>query len=171
MKILIQILIAIFLLLLITALGFHLYENFISKEPTNNEKNSGIIDQTLNYSNYTKAAKFSSVIATLTLLKQQITVFHAQNGDWPENLPAIGLNEDELIGEKYIDSILIQSGSIYANIESEFIKGATVRFAPSESMGGATIKWFCETNIELRQVNYCSINNELKYPMKVKIDQ
>jgi len=171
MKIIIQVLIVILLLLLITALGLHLYKNILHREPATSEKYNGIIGQTLNYSNFTKAAKFSSVIATLNLLKQQVVVFQAQNGDWPESLTDIDLSQDDLAGEKYIDSILIQKGSIYANIESEFKKNATVRFAPSEGMGGATIKWLCETNTELRQVNYCSFNNELRYPMKTETAQ
>lgn len=167
---LIQALIAILLLMLITILGLHLFENFKGEDPISSDESissnevDGVIDQTLNYGSYSKAAKFSSVIATLTLLKQQVAMFYAQSGNWPESLVDIGLSENELTSEKYIDSILIQEGAIYANIASEFDSGATVRLMPSEGMGGATIKWLCETNLVLKQVNYCRFNSDLVYP-------
>lgn len=165
MKTLIQILIAIFLLLLITVLGLYLYENFVQKQPDKTSETTGVIDQTLNYANYTRASKFTAIISTLSLLKPQVSMAYMENGRWPEQLEDIGLSEADLVDEKYIDRIVLKDGKIYADASAEFGQGATVILRPKESMGGATIKWICQTNIALNQVNYCSYDRNLVYPL------
>lgn len=164
MKTVNQVLIAILLFLLITVLGLHLYENYTHRSIGSSSANNGIINQTLNYGSYARAAKFASVLSTLNLLKQQVELTYSQRGIWPDSLADIGLAGDALRDEQLIDDILIQEGTVYANIESEFVSGATVRLVPKESLGGLTIQWVCETNIELKQVDYCSFVSDIEYP-------
>ena len=162
---LIQLLIAVFLLLLITVLGLYLYENFIQKQPEKTSETTGIIDQTLNYANYTRASKFTAIISTMSLLKPQVTMAYMEKGQWPARLDDIGLKDDDLLGEKFIDRIVLKDGVIFADIASEFGQDATVSLRPKESMGGATIKWICQTNVELKQVNYCTYDRYLEFPL------
>lgn len=161
----IQILVAIFLLLLITILGLYLYENFIQRQAGRSSETSGIIDQTLNYANYTKASKFSAVVATLSILKPEVSMFYMESGRWPERLVDLGYNPDDLMEERYIDKIAMQDGEIFADITSDFGQGAVVSLKPRESMGGASINWLCQTNVDLKQVKFCTYDRYLEYPL------
>lgn len=173
---LIQVLVAIALLLLIAILGLHLFEAFDLRKPPTAQvipqgeshtvtADQGIIDQTLNLGSYTKAAKFSAALSTLTVLKPSVSMFYAQTGAWPNSLMDLGMTQQEVTGQQYIDKITLQGNALYASLASLFTPQATIKLSWQENMDGLSIKWVCETNIKLKpgHIN-CLFSPDITYP-------
>lgn len=107
-----------------------------------------MVNQSIHRSYFIKAS-MANVMANLTPIKMQISMYYQMNGKFPKegkeiNLSSFDLNEHEQITSTY----LTEAGGIAANLTSEFGDNKFLVLQPHTSKNGAFIKWGCFTNID-----------------------
>ncbi len=79
-----------------------------------------------------------------------VVEYYSLQGEWPENVNAIGLDSHSLSSEFYIDAVEIDvDDTIIISVNEErFSKSGVILLKPKQSMGGLNIDWTCLTDLD-----------------------
>lgn len=91
-------------------------------------------------------AKFSSILQSLTPLRQSITQYYMERGQWPDNMEALGF-EQQAMQSQQIDSVRIKkNGKIVAQLNANLGEHKMIILNPKPAMGATTVDWQCWSN-------------------------
>jgi|GEM_PF-5776880 len=106
---------------------------------------------TPDYSGYVQLAKLSNVLAMMTPIKIRVMQYYQMHGNWPDKLEAIGYDASEMTDGENIKSITLRSsGEIRAHLMPSFGNSKFIALKSRSVMGGSTIKWLCNTNLDAK---------------------
>ncbi len=116
-------------------------------------------------SEYEKVHKLGYIFSQLSDVKIRAMQAFEEHGSWPKSMDEIGFGEDEVRKAESIDEMTFYDGAIYVKVESVFGRNSTIKLIPIEGMNGTVIRWKCEINVNLRQVDYCVYSAQVEYPV------
>lgn len=91
-------------------------------------------------------AKFSSILQSLTPLRRSITQYYIERGQWPDNMEALGF-EQQAMQSQQIDSVRIKkNGKIVAQLNARLGEHKMIILNPKPAMGATSIDWQCWSN-------------------------
>ena len=91
-------------------------------------------------------AKFSSILQSLTPLRHSITQYYMERGQWPDNMEALGF-EQQAMQSQQIDSVRIKkNGKIVAQLNARLGEHKIIILNPKPAMGATSVDWQCWSN-------------------------
>ena len=110
-----------------------------------------------NYSGYMLVAKFSQVFSLITPIRLRMMERYSNYGKWPTELEQIRMSEDDTSDGQYIDNLRLGSnGEIIVALNKEFGNNKILKLYPKSVLGGTNIRWKCNTNLPVQQINSLS---------------
>ncbi len=95
------------------------------------------------------AARFSRALSELSTLKTYSMMYQAETGDWPGSPEDLGLDRGTFHTEDIEHIEFERTGAIVATLRPSFGRDRRIWLRPSYSLGGASMRWKCETNLVL----------------------
>jgi hypothetical protein len=95
------------------------------------------------------AARFTRALSELSTLKTYSMMYQAETGSWPGSPEDLGLDRDTFHTEDIEHIDFEPTGAIVATLRPSFGEGRRIWLRPSPSLGGASMRWNCETNLVL----------------------
>lgn len=88
----------------------------------------------------------STIISSLAPVRMALQEYHQANGEWPEALEDIDMNDEEM-RSNYIDAVVLDSGGrLVARLNRGFGKNKQLIAEPKSVMGGTSYEWSCYAN-------------------------
>lgn len=91
-------------------------------------------------------AKFSGILQSLTPLRQSITQYYMERRQWPDNMEALGFEQQAMKSQR-IDNVRIKkNGKIVALLNAKMGENKIIILNPKPAMGATSIDWQCWSN-------------------------
>lgn len=91
-------------------------------------------------------AKFTGILESLTPLKRTITQYYFERGKWPEDLEAMGFDNQSMQSKDIRDVRIKKNGKIVAMLKERHGKNKIIILNPKPAMGGTSLDWQCWSN-------------------------
>ena len=98
------------------------------------------------------AARFTRALSELSTLKTYSMMHLAETGEWPRGPADLGLDPQTFDTEDIAAIDFAPDGAIIAHLRADFGSERRIWLRPEASLGGATTRWVCETNVRIGQV-------------------
>ena len=98
------------------------------------------------------AARFARALSELSTLKTYAMMHMVETGEWPRGPEDLGLDPDTFDTEDISSIEFGRDGAIIANLRPDFGSERKIWLRPVSSLGGATTRWQCETNVQIGTV-------------------
>jgi hypothetical protein len=95
------------------------------------------------------AARFARALSALSTLKTYSMMHQVETGNWPGSPEDLGLDRGTFHTEDIEHIDFEPTGAIVATLRPSFGEARRIWLRPSPSLGGATMRWDCETNLVL----------------------
>jgi hypothetical protein len=94
------------------------------------------------------AARFGRALSELSTLKTYSMMYQAETGSWPRSPEDLGLDRGTFHTEDIERIDFEPTGAIVATLRPSFGRDRRIWLRPSPTLGGASLRWKCETNLE-----------------------
>jgi hypothetical protein len=123
----------------------------ITEKPLNTPSNNTQIN-----THYLHKAMFSHIFVSTMPIKILMIEYFQVNGDFPNKFNDMGLRQEEMKSEKYIESVRLGTkGKIIIKATEKLGKNIIITLVPKEVMGGLNIEWLCKTNYQQSKLYNC----------------
>ena len=95
------------------------------------------------------AARFTRALSELSTLRTYSMMYQAEYGAWPRSPEDLGLDRSSFHTEDIEHIDFEANGAIVATLRPSFGEDRRIWLRPSPSLGGASMRWDCETNLVL----------------------
>lgn len=92
----------------------------------------------------------SKISGYLSRIKNQVIQYERKHDAWPEDMTDLGLNSEKAADGRYIKSIKIDDGDIYAFLSQKYGDNKIVSINHVEGPD-VYFPWVCATNLEVRE--------------------
>jgi hypothetical protein len=91
-------------------------------------------------------SKFTGILESLTPLRTTINQYYMERGKWPENMEALGFDQ-QAMSSRDVDSVKIKkNGRVIAKLNSRHGENKIIVLAPIPAMGNTKLDWQCWSN-------------------------
>jgi len=103
----------------------------------------------------------------LSSIKNNVILYERKHDKWPEDMTDLGLNSEKSADGRYIQSIKIDNGDIYAFLSEEYGANKIIRLYHVEGRD-VVYPWVCATNLRVKEKTtianaLCSDNPDISF--------
>lgn len=91
-------------------------------------------------------AKFTNILESLSPLRRNITQYYYERGQWPEDLNAMGFDNQSMQSKDIRNVRIKKNGRIVAMLNDRHGKNKIIVLNPTPAMGNTTLDWQCWSN-------------------------
>ena len=91
-------------------------------------------------------AKFVQALNSISTIKTSMAEYYLVRGEWPENLAAMGFEEEKMSSSIIQQTQVMPEGRLQLKLVKDFGEDKQIWIYPHPVMGGTQIEWICYSN-------------------------